>query len=162
MKPGIYENETLVLSIFISQQLVSVPRRWRAWSCPQRCRRSRGRGRPGRRGPSGRLGRRGGGGGRGARPVHAREPFSSLRAESGAARRYTCISQPSGRSGTSYCPQRQNWSPSGHSRLKEVTALYASLIDVQLRPRPFIPRPSPATEKRRHFSPRPFARSTSG
>ena len=44
------------------------------------------------RGSSGRLDRRGGRGGRGARPVHAREPFSSLRADSGAARRYTCIS----------------------------------------------------------------------
>ena len=44
----------------------------------------------------------------------------------------------------------------------DVTALYASLIDVQLRPWPFVPRPSPATEKRRHFSPRPLARSASG
>ena len=114
------------------------------------------------RGSSGRLDRRGGGGGRGARPVHAREPFSSLRAESGAARHTRVfLSQAAAlalRTALNVKIGRLQGIPDG----SDVTALYASLIDVQLRPWPFVPRPSPATEKRRRFSPRPLARSASG
>ena len=108
----------------------------------------------------------GGAGGRGARPVHPREPFfepSGLSQETGS-RGYTRVflMQQSGRSGTSYCPPRQKCSPSGHSRRKRCNRPLCLAHRRPAAPMAFIPRPSPATEKRRHFSPRPLARSASG
>ena len=63
------------------------------------------------------------GAGRGAGGATRASPgavLRAIRAESGdrEQRLYTCISQQSGRSGTSYCPPRQKCSPSGHSRRK--------------------------------------------
>ena len=113
--------------------------------------------------PAGAAG--GGGGAGGAARASPGAVLRAIRAESGDRERrgYTRVflskaAAPALRTALHVKNVRLQGIPDG----SDVTALYASLIDVQLRPWPFVPRPSPATEKRRHFSPRPFARSTAG